>query len=64
MITRWKEELLVYTEHAFDKAGNNEEKEMKKLKGERDRLYKKIGQLTLECDFFARACENAGLKVK
>lgn len=38
--------------------------ELKKVKAERDRLYKKVGQLTLECDFFASACEDAGLKVR
>jgi hypothetical protein len=27
-------------------------------------LMRKVGQLTLECDFFASACEDAGLKVR
>ena len=37
---------------------------MKKLKSENDRLLKKVGQLTIDCDFFATACEDAGLKVR
>jgi hypothetical protein len=33
-------------------------------RSERDRLLKKVGQLTVEVDFFAEACERAGLKKK
>ena len=39
-------------------------RELKKVEGEKERLLKKVGQLTLECDFFAKACEDAGLKVR
>jgi len=28
------------------------------------KIERKVGQLTLECDFFADACEDAGLKVR
>ena len=62
-ITQWKEELLDNANQAFEKGGVSAV-EMKKVKDERDRLYKKVGQLTLECDFFAGACEDAGLKVR
>jgi hypothetical protein len=41
-----------------------ESKEIKALRSERDRLLKKVGQLTVEVDFFAEACERAGLKKK
>jgi len=39
-------------------------KEMKQLKTENERLLRKVGQLTIDCDFFASACEDAGLKVR
>ena len=55
-ITQWKEELLANVSQAFEDGGASAA-EMKKVKAERDRLYKKVGQLTLECDFFAGACE-------
>jgi len=29
-----------------------------------ERLERKVGQLTIDCDFFASACEDAGLKVR
>ena len=38
--------------------------ELKKVTAEKDRLLKKVGQLTIDCDFFAKACEDAGLKVR
>lgn len=64
MIMQWKEELLSYAEQAFDKSNGKEEKEIKRLRAERDRLAKKAKQLTVECDFFAKACEDAGPKAK
>ncbi len=62
-ITEWKDEFLANAEQAFEKPANNE-KELKILKQEKERLLKKVGQLTVECDFFAQACVDAGLKVK
>lgn len=62
-ITSWKEELLANAGQAFD-SSSAQEKELKKLRAGNDRLMKKVGQLTLECDFFAAACEKAGLRVK
>lgn len=62
-IKEWKDEFLANAEQAFEKPVNNE-KEVKALKQEKERLLKKVGQLTLECDFFADACEDAGLKVR
>lgn len=38
--------------------------ELRKVTAEKDRLLKKVGQLTIDCDFFAKACEDAGLKVR
>jgi len=37
---------------------------MKKLKSENDRMLKIIGKQKIEVDFFAKACEDAGLKVR
>ena len=34
--------------------------QLKQLKSENERLLKKVGQLTLENDFFAAACEEGG----
>lgn len=62
-ITDWKEEFLANAGQVFDKESTSAA-ELKKVKAERDRLYKKAGQLTLECYFFASACEDAGLKVR
>ena len=32
----------------------------KKVKAENERLLRKVGQMTIDCDFFAKACEDAG----
>lgn len=62
-VVEWKKELLANAEQAFEKP-TDAKKELKKVKTENDRLYKKVGQLTIDCDFFAKACEDAGLKVR
>ena len=63
VITSWKEELLQNSSKAFETAAADKQ-EVKKLKVQNDRLMRKVGQLTMECDFFAQACEDAGLKVR
>ena len=62
-VTEWKDEFLAHADQAFERPSDNR-KELKKLKSENDRLLKKVGQLTIDCDFFATACEDAGLKVR
>lgn len=62
-ITEWKDELLQNAGQAFEKPVDHR-KEMKQLKTENERLLRKVGQLTIDCDFFASACEDAGLKVR
>ena len=62
-ITEWKDELLQNAGQAFEKP-TDQRKEMKQLKTENERLLRKAGQLTIDCDFFASACEDAGLKVR
>ena len=59
-ITEWKDEFLKNASQAFEKPVDNK----REVEGEKERLLKKVGQLTLECDFFAKACEDAGLKVR
>ena len=62
-ITEWKDELLQNVGQAFEKPVDHR-KEMKQLKTENERLLRKVGQLTIDCVFFASACEDAGLKVR
>ena len=63
VITSWKEELLQNSSKAFE-SNTADKREVKQLKSQNERLMRKVGQLTLECDFFAQACEDAGLKVR
>ena len=63
VITSWKEELLHNSSKAFE-SDAADKCEVKQLKQQNERLMRKVGQLTLECDFFAQACEDAGLKVR
>ena len=62
-ITEWKEEFLANASQAFEKP-SNDKKELKRLQAENKHLFHKVGELTIACDFFAEACEDAGLKVK
>ena len=56
-------ETLPNADKAFVK-DTESKSELKKVTAEKDRLLKKVGQLTIDCDFFAKACEDAGLKVR
>lgn len=62
-IEEWKERLLQNSNKAFE-SDAEDKREIKKLKETNAKLERKVGQLTLECDFFAEACEDAGLKVR
>lgn len=48
---------------AFERPADNK-RELKKVKAENERLLRKVGQMRIDCDFFAKACEDAGLKVR
>ena len=63
VITSWKEELLQNSSKAFE-SNAADKREVKQLKSQNERLMRKVGQLTLECDCFAQACEDAELKVR
>lgn len=62
-ITEWKDEFVTNASLVFDKP-STDKKELSRLQAENQRLFHKVGELTIACDFFAEACENAGLKVK
>lgn len=51
LISAWKAEFLENASQAFMKTGN-QSRETDKLKHENEKLLKKVGQLTLEVDFF------------
>lgn len=53
-VTEWKDELLKNASQAFDRPTDHS-RELKQLNTEKDKLERKVGQLTLECDFFAEA---------
>lgn len=63
VITVWREELLQNAGRAFEKE-SVKESELKREKAKNERLLKTIGQLKVEVDFFAQACEDAGLDPK
>jgi len=50
-ITMWKKKLL---EVAPDVFGRKKDREVEKAKEERDRLYKKVGQLQIEVDWLKK----------
>lgn len=62
-ITEWRDEFVKNASHAFE-TPESSSREMRRVKAENDRLLHKVGQLTIENDFFAKACEDAGLKVR
>ena len=63
VISKWKEELLQNSQKAFE-PDTSSARRIKQLESKTARLERKVGQLTLECDFFASTCEDAGLKVR
>ena len=60
----WKAEFLQNASAAFVKLDSSQERLVKHLNAEKAQLLKKVGELTIENDFFASACEDAGLKVR
>lgn len=59
-ISKWKEEFLEHSNLAFGSSisDKSEEEHSKEIKD----LQAKIGELTMERDFFVYACKKAGLK--
>lgn len=63
-ITEWKQEAIVNMQQTFINKNTKQDRELDNLKKEKERMLKKIGQLQMEVDFFAEACEIAGLSSK
>ena len=63
VIQQWREELEQQAGKVFE-TPQEDKRELKQLKAQNERLLHKVGQLTVDCDFFAQACEDAGLKVR
>ena len=63
VIQQWREELEQQAGKVFE-TPQEDKRELKQLKAQNERLLHKVGQLTIDCDFFAQACEDAGLKVR
>ena len=63
VIQQWREELELQAGKVFE-TPQEDKRELKQLKAQNERLLHKVGQLTIDCDFFAQACEDAGLKVR
>ena len=63
VIQQWREELELQAGKVFE-TPQEDKRELKQLKAQNERLLHKVGQLTIDCDFFAQACVDAGLKVR
>ena len=57
-ISKWKGEFLENSTKVFEGAIIQKEDKEKEI----EQLHTKIGQLTMERDFFVTACKKAGLK--
>lgn len=57
-ISKWKGEFLENSTKVFEGAILQKEDKEKEI----EQLHTKIGQLTMERDFFVTACKKAGLK--
>lgn len=56
MIKRWKQELSDRSSEIFETKSPEENTEV-----EKDKLYAKIGQLEMECDWLKKISRKAGL---
>ena len=63
VIQQWREALEQQAGKVFE-TPQEDKRELKQLKAQNERLLHKVGQLTIDCDFFAQACEDVGLKVR
>ena len=65
MVSELKEEFIAGASQVFaPKTEQSEHQEVVRLKKRESDLLRKIGQLQVDNDFFASACEDAGLKVR
>ncbi len=59
-ISKWKSEFLENATKAFE-GSKEEQRELKKLKGERDSLYKTIGEQKMDIDFLKKNLKKLNL---
>ena len=65
MVSSIKEEFLSGASKVFETDESSHDRdELAKMKKREQQLLTKIGQLQVDNDFFASACEDAGLKVR
>ena len=57
-ISKWKGEFLENSTRVFENGQSTTDDKEKEI----EHLHTKIGQLTMERDFFVSACKKAGLK--
>lgn len=58
-LLRWKAQFIENSKAAFDKGPSKDANELKKVQQEKDELYKKVGQLTVEVDWLKK---KSGIK--
>ena len=58
-ITQWKKEFLSHSADVFERDQKRDE-EMERLKKERDELFRQIGELKFENDWYKKNYSNAG----
>ena len=56
LITKWKKEFVERSSEIFETRAPEQEYQV-----EKDRLYSKIGQLEMECDFLKKVSKKLGL---
>ena len=56
MISKWKQECIERSAEIFKTKATNE-----KFEAEKDRLFSKIGQLEMECDWLKKISNRAAL---
>ncbi len=60
-ISLWKREFLAGAEQVFAKENKVSAQEKEQLEKERDRLFKKVGELQMDNDFLKKSLKRTGL---
>ncbi len=61
MVSNWKKEMLASLPEVFEKPNSKKNQDDQKETGD---LERKVGQLTMEVDFFEKKCKQFGIPVK
>jgi len=62
MVSNWKKEMMSHLPDVFDK--NKRPKTEKDVEKEKDRLQRKVGELTMDVEFLEKKCRQLGIPVK